>query len=301
MTKHLRAKIGPRDIEILTSIDRCPLTPAQLRRLSETFELPFADEHNLRRRLRALAKADLIQSWPYAIAGDGRSPCYFKLTRQGFRLVYGESAAMPKRRYFESISPGHHHHTYCLAETIVHLVVTAKEHDCDVLHFARENSVQLVAEPFKVYPDCAFVIRRPDGKMYSFVIELDNGTERVRSKMDVESIERKLRGYDAHQAQFDAHDPDRYLVVFVTTRSELRVQNILGVAGRVMAQPKRCVFVGVELNRLLSADPFHVPVFADNRGLYRTVIPPLQFDNATKLQRQKTGSFAPPNVAQVVC
>ena len=41
-------------------------------------------------------------------------------------------------------------------------------------------------------------MKRSDGRTFSFVVEFDNGTERVRSKQDVESIERKMRGYDAH-------------------------------------------------------------------------------------------------------
>lgn len=273
MTKTFNTKIGSRDIELLTAIDRCPLTPAQLCRLSVTFKMPFNGEGNLRRRLRKLVDADIVKSFSYALPGDGRSPRYFKLTRQGYRFLFGAKSSKPKPRYFQPISPGHHHHTNCLAETIVHLCVTAHDSDCQVQHFARENSVKLVAEPFTLYPDCAFVIKRPDGKTYSFVIEYDNGTERVRSKQDVESIERKLRGYDAHQSKYDKFDPDRYLVLFITTRSEQRLQYILNVAAEVMSQPGRTVFAGVELNHFLSADPFQVPVFEDHRGLKRQIIP----------------------------
>lgn len=97
----------------------------------------------------------------------------------------------------------------------------AQQNDCEILHFARENNVKLEAEPFVVYPDCAFVIRRDsDGKTFPFIVELDNGTERVRSKQDTESIERKLRAYDTHQSRFEAHDPERYLVLFITTRQK---------------------------------------------------------------------------------
>ena len=130
------------------------------------------------------------------------------------------------------------------------MCVTAKQNDCEVLHFARENCVKLVAEPFTAYPDCAFVIRRnSDNKRFPFIVALDNGIERVRSKHDTESIERKLRGYDAHQSSFNAHDPDRHLVILITTRSEIGIRNILHTAGVVMSQPQRRVFVGVELNQ----------------------------------------------------
>ena len=290
MTKKINFKIGTRDIALLTAIDRCPMTANQLCRLSETFEQPFSDEGNLRRRLRIFQSGGFVNKFGYAIASDGRTPNYYKLTREGYRLLYGESVAMPKRRYFEAISPGHHHHTNSLAETIVHLCVSAIENDCEVLHFARENSVKLIADPFTLYPDAAFVIRRRDGRTFSFVMEFDNGTERVRSKQDVESIERKLRGYDAHQSKFDAHDPDRYLVLFITTRSQRRLQYILDVAAEIISQPKRTVFVGCELREFLSSDPFHVPLFSDHRGLRRTLLPkPLASNsNCHNGSRQKT-------------
>lgn len=273
MTKQFNLKIGERDWEILGAIDRCPLSVAQLLRLSETFGQPFCDEHNLRRRLRELAAAGLLKRFPYALTSDGRSPNYWKLTQEGYRTLYGNSAAMPKRRYFEAIRPGHHYHTFCLAELLVHLSISASKHDCEILHFARENSLKLEADPFVVYPDAAFVIRSAKGRTFPFVIELDNGTERVRSKQDVESIERKIRGYDAYQARFEARDPDRFLVVFVTTRSEVRLQHILDTAAQVMSQPQRRVFVGASLEHMLQDDPFKAALLSDHRGLRRQMIP----------------------------
>lgn len=273
MTKEFIARIGPRDIDLFTALDRCPLTPAQISRLSVTFKSPFTDEANLRRRLRELAKADLVQSFPYAMCRDGRTPSYWKLTQQGYRMLYGEKVTLPQRRYFQAIKPGHHHHTFCLTETIVHLCVTAHHNGCQIVHFARENSFTLQAGQFVMAPDCALVVRRQDGHTYPFIIELDNGTERVRTKQDVESIERKLRGYDAHQSKYDKFDPNRYLVIFITTRSELRLQHILQTAGEVMTQPQRRVFLGANLERLLSVDPFRESVLEDHRGLKRLLVP----------------------------
>lgn len=125
MPKRFATRIGPRDLDILTALDRTPLTPAQLCQLSTTFTAPFRDENNLRRRLRLLKRSGLIRSWPYALATDGRSPRYCRLTRDGFRLLYGADTALPHRRHFEEISHGHHHHTSALAETIVHLLRSA--------------------------------------------------------------------------------------------------------------------------------------------------------------------------------
>jgi len=273
MPKRFNTKIGPRDIEILTALDRTPLTPAQLCRLSSTFIAPFHDEHNLRRRLRRLHDSDLVRSWPYAIVTEGRSPRYFKLTRNGYRLLYGADAAMPRRRYFEEISHGHHHHTIALTDLIVHIATTGHSRGVSLRHFARENSLKLEAHGFTLYPDSAFQLVTPDNRTFNFVVELDNGTERVRSQQDVESIERKLRGYDAHQSQFAASDPRRYLVLFVTTRSEHRLKHILDLADMVMTNRQRTVFIGVDQRTMVNSDPFHDAIFGDHRGLRRTLMP----------------------------
>ncbi len=300
MTKNLSLRIGSRDLEILQALDRCPLTPEQLLRLSQSFDQPFTDAHNVRRRLRELSESELIRSFVYAMASDGRSPRYFKLTRDGYRFLYGADAALPQRRYFEAIRPGHHHHSLSLAEFVVHLCVTAARHGCQILHFARENSVKLQADAFTLFPDAAFVVRRSDGKTFPFVVELDNGTERIRSKQDVESIERKLRGYDAHQAKFDKFDPDRYLVLFVTTRSRDRLQHILSMAAGVVSQPQRTVFVGTELKEFLSVDPFVQSALQDHRGLRRQMIPMAALEKAVQSHVSKTGSFAKQSQGTVI-
>ncbi|TWT51716.1 hypothetical protein KOR42_34030 [Thalassoglobus neptunius] len=273
MPKRNRANIGPRDIELLMALDRCPLTVGQLCRLSLSFAAPFNDESNLRRRLRALANAGLLKSWRYSIASEGQSPKYFKLSRDGYRMLYGFDAVLPRRRYFEEIRPGHHHHTFCLAELVVRLITTGQREGTRVRHFARENSVKLVANGFTLFPDCAFQLVTRDGQEFNFVVELDNGTERIRTAKDVESIERKLRGYDAHQSQFASSDRQRYLVLFVTTRSSERTKRILDLAALVMQNPQRTVFLACDLPTLDQHDPFEKPVFVDHRGLKRTLLP----------------------------
>ena len=99
----------------------------------------------------------------------------------------------------------------------------------------------------------------------------------------MESIERKIRGYDAHQSQFGKFDADRYLVLFITTRSTRRLQHILDLAGLVMKQPQRTVFVGASLESFLASDPFMDPVLKDHRGLKRTLVP--QFKDQLKTKR----------------
>lgn len=272
MPKSSHIQIGPRDTEILLALDRCPLTSGQILKVSQTFPSPFSDGNNLRRRLRSLTEAGFIQNWPYAVASDGRSPRYFKLTRDGYVTLYGPSAAPPNRRYFEEIRPGHHHHTRSLADFLVHTLTCGHKHGMRIRQFARENSFSLTTGSFTLYPDAAFQMLTPDGRDYNFVVELDNGTERVRSKQDVESIERKLRGYDAHQSRYGVHDRGRYLVLFVTTRTQERVDHILNTARAVMSNAQRTVFLATDLTTFLQCDPIVTPVLADNRGDFRTLV-----------------------------
>ncbi len=273
MTNKKSLIIGPRDLELLTHIDQHPFTAEQLLQISETFPQPFTHVRLLRRRLSQLRSEGLVKSFPYAVASNGGSPHYWKLTRDGWRFLNSKQTALPKRRYFESISQGHHFHTLSLAQLLTHLLIHAHRQGIAVRHFARENSLKLEAAPFTLFPDCAFQLVTPDGRAFNFVVELDNGTERVRSKLDVESIERKLRGYDAHQSQFEALDPERYLVLFVTTRSQQRLKHILDLAAMVMQNPQRTVFIGSDLKTVLESDPFRQPVFHDHRGLKRVLIP----------------------------
>ena len=59
--KKIDFHVSTRDIDLLTALDRCPMTVCQLCRLSETFDTPFTDKDNLRRRLRNFTKADIVQ------------------------------------------------------------------------------------------------------------------------------------------------------------------------------------------------------------------------------------------------
>jgi len=278
MTNKKSLIIGPRDFELLTQIEQHPFTAEQLLNLSKTFSQPFTHARLIRRRLAQLRSGGLLSSFPYAVASSGGSPHYWKLTRDGFRFLYGKNTVVPKRRYFQAISTGHHFHTHSLAQFLTHLIVQADREGIAVRHFTREGSLKLVSKPFTLYPDGAFQLAHPDGRTFNFVIELDNGTERIRTKLDVESIERKLRGYDAHQAKFTALDPERYLVLFVTTRSSVRTQHILDLAGMVMSNPQRTVFLGVELNAFLNSNPFQDAVLSDHRGLKRMMLPRMKND-----------------------
>lgn len=272
--KNARRLFTPRDYEVLAALDRTPLTADQLLQLSATFAQPFTHERLVRRRLQSLTESGWIRSWPYAVASRGGSPRYHKLSRGGYRLVHGDDARLPTRRHFEEIAPGRHHHTHSLASFIVQLTVKAAEEGIAVRHFARENSTRIESDGLTLFPDCVFQLVTPSERTFNFIVELDNSTETVRSRPDIESIERKIRGYDRHQAQYtDSRDPRRYCVLFVTTRSAARLNHILSLAEMVVSNPRRTVFVGVTLSDVLRTSVFEESIVRDHRGLRRTLVP----------------------------
>ncbi len=270
----LRCVITPRDLEVLAALDRCPLTAQQLLKLSRSFCLPFTTERRVRERLQQLEQHYWLTSWLYATASRGGSPSYWKLARDGYRVLHGTDAILPKRRFFEEIALGHHHHTKCLADFLVWTFVAAHRMGIEVRYFARENSVRMEAAGSVLYPDCAFQIFTPSGRAFNFVVELDNGTERICSPQDVESIERKLRGYDLHQSTTPSFDHGRFVVLFVTTRSSDRLTHILQAAARIMRNPRRTLFLGVTLSAFLSHDaPLTAPLFHSPTGRQQSLIP----------------------------
>jgi hypothetical protein len=277
MTPCSALQIGPRDEALLAVLDHAPFTAVQLVALSRTFPQPFPDEHTLRRRLRQLAAAGFVQAFPYAVASLGRSPSYFKLARGGYRLLHGTDIPLPSRRYFESIAPAHHHHTQALSEFLVRLLTAAHDRGLDVRRFARENSITIETTAIKLRPDCAFQLVAPGRPPLNFVVELDNGTERVRSQLDAESIERKLRGYHAHQQHVETFDPQRYVVLFITTRSAVRLDSILAAAQALVKNPKRRLILGAALSEfLLNDNPLFATCFRDAASRRVAMIPPLR-------------------------
>ena len=67
----------------------------------------------------------------------------------------------------------------------------------------------------------------------------------------------------------------------------------MDVAADIMKQPNRRVFVGVELNRLLSVDPFQVPIFVDHRGLKRQMVSTVETDAGIKTMTNHTNLLRP--------
>ncbi len=267
-----RRQLTHRDTEILLALDRCPLTVRQLMKLSETFEAgAFKSPRSVQDRLQKLHTVGWVRPWRYATTGRGGAPAYYKLTLLGYRLLYGGKAVPPTKRYLAEVGLSHQHHTLSLSEFIVHTAVAAHRRGIRMVNFYRENTLRLPVGDEALFPDCAFELMSPAGLKFNFLVELDNGTERVRSQKDTESWQRKIRLYDGLQNQSYPH---RFRVLVVTTRSGDRLRHILDAAAVQMHNPRRTLFYGVHLrNYLEEPDPICAPCFQDHRGLPVALVP----------------------------
>jgi hypothetical protein len=261
--------ITPRDLDLLDALDRCPLTARQLLKLSATFVQPFTQERKVRARLQVLAESGRVKAFPYAVAGRGQ-PSYYTLTRQGFRMLHGTDVEPPGKRPFGPVAIAHQQHTFALAEFLVHLAVAAHRAGMRLTNFARENEVCLSSGDDRIYPDAPFSLEG-QGPPLHFNLELDNGTERIRSPKEIASWEKKIRVYEAVQDR----SASRFRVLAVSARRHGRIPHILGAAATLARDPRRSLVYGVALADFLALEePLTTPCFLDHRGRSVSLVPP---------------------------
>lgn len=251
-----------RDLEILTALDRCPLTAEQFLKLSQAFAAPFTSERRVRERLQQLVAAGRVRRWTYHTAGRGALG-YYTLSRLGHQLLHADEAAPAAKRAFEPVGMVREFHTLRLADFIVHTAVNAHQAGLKLGGFYRENAFRLTVGEESLFPDCAFQLVTPSGFPFSFFVELDNSTEAIRSDKDRDSWERKLRLYDA----FQDVTPVRFRVLVLATRSSQRVCHILDAAKALLRNPKRGLVYGAFLDDFLARpDALKRPCFRDHLG-----------------------------------
>lgn len=262
MATRARRLLTGRDLEVLTALDRTVLTAGQVLKLSRTFAHPFGSERMARERLAALCSAGWVQSGRYATVGAGAGQNYYQLSRTGYRILYGERAEPPTKRYFAPVSLARQHHTRALAEFIVHTIVTAHGAGVTFTDFYRENTLRLAVGNDCLYPDCAFQLMLPDGRAFNYLVEIDNHTEQIRSTKDADSWQKKTRLYDDLQSSTTS----RFRVLVVTTRSGPRLKTILALAAACTSNAQRSVLLGTTLAAYLAEEAsLSAPVFLDHR------------------------------------
>lgn len=240
--------LTPRDLDLLTWIGRTPLTIEQLLKVSRTFAVPFQSGSRVRGRLLRMRDAGWVRRFRYATSERGTPADYYKLTLAGYRILQGESAAAPTKRFFDELKIGRHHHAKSLADVLVHTAASAHPSGIRMSDIIPENTLRLELGSEGLYPDGAFRLTTASGQEFNFCLELDCGTEALRSTKDRDSIERKIRFYDRYQDTAS----QRFRVLFLVTRSGDRLRHILETAKAVVRNPRRSLCYGAFLPSFLA-------------------------------------------------
>lgn len=257
-------QVTTRDHEILAALDLAPLAADQLLKLSATWQAPFRSSRLLRERLQCLSEAGLVRRFRYATTLACQPTNYYVQSPAGYELVHGAGERPPVRSYCAEVGLSRQPHTRSLADVLVHTLVATHKAGLSVQHVYRENTLRIGDESEPLWPDAAFELLLPDGRGFRYFVEVDSATERLRSDRPIDSIERKIRRYEAHQER----SPERFRVLFLVARAgHIRVKNILATAAAVTGAPQRSLIYATTVSDYLASDdPLTRAVFFDHRG-----------------------------------
>ncbi len=262
-TAHCRVAVTARDRDLFSALYRSPLTAEQIFTLSETFVESFPTLHRTRVRLGQLAASGLLHSWPYATAGQGSAPHYYKLSPETFRLVFGDKARLPSKRFLHEVKVSQHEHKRLLGDFTVHTAVAAHRRGISFVYFHPENTHRIETGDGTLFPDQAFGLHVPPATLLNYFIELDNSTEPVRSTDRLDSWQNRLRLY----YQNEVSSIERSRLIIVCTKNSSRLANILDLARSLNPTPSYSMVVGVFLSDfLVESDPFSAPCFRDQHN-----------------------------------
>jgi len=261
-----------RDREILIALDYSPLTARQLQYLSSSWAWPFTSLRKTRERLLELKDLGILAIERYAALAPGQPENYYLLTRAGYAQLRGPDERPPTKGYFAPIAISRQAHTKALADFLVQTQVGAHRSGLEFTDYYRENTLKLTAAGESVYPDAAFVLVAPDRRQYRYFVEIDFGTERLRSSLSDATWERKARVYDRYQ---EDHRQARFRVLAIAARnSQARLTNILAAASGQQGNPERSLFLATTLGDFLAEPaPITAQLFRDHRGQRQALVP----------------------------
>lgn len=262
----IRWQQTPRDVDILRSLDLCPLESKDLLALSGTFAQPFHSLDRVRRTLKRLEAAGQVRSWRYAMSPEsgGSAPLYYKLTLDGYRTLHRSELAMPPtKRYLSEIGFGRHFHQQSLSRYIVRTHIAAHQQNLRIIDSFPENTFRIETPYGPLFPDRRFTVVTSTGGRFVNCVELDNSTETLVSRTDVDSIELKMKKY-LHNLKENNYG---YRVQFIVTRSAERVKHIRQLAAKMQPPVQFAPFYVVLLAEYLDAEnPFLDPIFTSSRS-----------------------------------
>ena len=264
--------VTPRDNDLFAALERCPLTVRQLLSVSATFAYPFTSERRVQERLQKLCAAGRLRRWFYATAGHGALG-YYTLSLEGYRLLHGPDARLPGRGLFRQIGVARQRHSLALAEFLVHLGVSAHRDQVEIGNFQRENEAPLRLGNETLYPDSAFDLIASEATPFRFALEIDNGTESVRSLESLDTWQRKISFYE----RFQDAEAERFRVLAVTTGGSKRLESILSCARSQARNPRRSLILGITLAEFQAeTQPLSACCFRDHQGRTESIAWPMK-------------------------
>lgn len=259
-----------RDLDTFRAISNTPLDARQLLEISVTFSQPFTHERLVRRRMQQLAHSAFVSCFQYATCTSGTLN-YYKIAPLGYQILHGMKAELPHRRTFGPVSMALQQHTRALADFIVRTHAAAHCGHATLVGFWRENELRLSRQGQMMQPDCAFRLQGSDGRIYNYLVEIDCGSEPVRSSKHRESLEQKIRFYDGYQ-DGSTH---RFRVLVLFTKSVSRLARFLETVSDTVTNQQRQTFYGATMADYLGArDPLCQPVFFDHHLRPRPLLRP---------------------------
>lgn len=272
--------LSSRDLALLRFLDLTPASAPQLRKVSVTFgEEPFRDERRVRERMQALAEANLVRSFPAAVAGGGLMS-YYRLAYEGYRATFPENADSPPRTSLNEIAPSRVRHAMATAEVIVQTLVASHARGVHVLKASGDGRLTLTIGEHRQQPDFHVQLSFA-GRCFNLVYEIDMATEPLDSHRE-QSIRTKIIGYETYQdwvlhnwRQSGGLGPrPSFRVVFLTTGAE-RANHILWLARELARNPdRRLVYASTQDAYLGESHAVTQPIFNDHHGHWQALVDP---------------------------
>jgi len=272
--------LSSRDLALLRLLDATPLTAAQIRKASVTFDgEAFRDERRVRERVQALSEAGLIRSWSVAIPSGGLMS-YFRLTLNGHRSAFPDEIDSPPRTSLSEIAPSRVRHAMATADMIVHSLVACHERGVVVQRTLGDGRLTLQVGEYRQQPDFHLQLGY-GGRMFNFVFEIDNATEPLDSQRE-QSIRTKILGYETYQdwvlrlwKESGRQDPrPSFRVVFLTTGAE-RANHILWLARELARNPdRRLVYASTQESYVGTPHAVTEPIMNDHHGHWQALVNP---------------------------
>ena len=272
--------LGKRDLALLRLLDLTPAIAPQIRKASVTFsEEPFRDERRVRERMQSLGDAGLVRSYPAAIPGGGVMS-YYRLTYEGRRAAFPETAEEPPRSSPHEIAPSRLRHAMVTADAIVHTLVASHERGVRVQRTLGDGRLTLSIGEHRQQPDFHMQLAFA-GRTFNLVFEIDNATEPLDSHRE-QSIRTKILGYETYQDWVLRSWKDSgeigprpsFRVVFLTTGAG-RANHILWLAHELSRNKDRRLVYATTQDAYLS-EPHAVtqPILNDHHGHWQALVDP---------------------------